>query len=1115
MLTDSDLEMLTSELDWVRRLALSLVHDRADADEIAQETWVTARRHAPTDRPLRPWLSRVVLNLVRMRARSRARREQREATAVAQVVDDHAPSPAELVDRVELQRTLVDAVLALREPYRATVLLHYVEGLSCRDIAHRLQIPDGTVRRRLKTALDDLRAALAPDRSRSGLWAVLTPLVGSPISVARIAMKKLVVALIIVAIVALGVGFALHHGRGSAKVLSANQAGGGGARVALGSAAVDSSDAQPWFVQAGASKRRVAGRVVFEGKPVAGAIVRLSDRDQLAAVPSGADGSFDFGMQAPGDVTVSAEAEDKTPAAITLALADPTVKSDKLVLELTACRARLYGSIVDASGGGIPKARLRVAGFGGTDANAAGEYSLCVPMGDSTVAIGADGYGGLSLPIHLVGAHHRNFELVPEAALAGKVVDESGAPVSRAHVLAVPQAIEGPHFLAQGGATSADDGTFHIDGLAPGRFSLIAEADGYGSTSTTAAVALAGTANKPITLVVSARTSIAGHVMMGGKPVAGARIAVAGGALLLPRGSYSQTDGSFVLDGVPAGQTKLTAGAYEVVTPKALVVPKLGIKDLTVEVSELAALRGRVLRKGQPVSAAVIQTTVGLTTQSDQDGQYEIRGLQPGTVQLTAQAFGTTNAFSPFTPVKLAAGEVTLHDIDLAGAAEVHGVVVDESGAPVPNVYVRLLEPRGDLGESMTDAQGHFVCTAMLGNSDYRAAVFPSPGARVAFPPATDYPTFKIADGNTILEGVKIAVKNERLTIAGRVVDSEGNAVSDVHVEAIGRGFAAGPAMLPSVRADQSGSFVITDLARGTYTVHAHAGDGSDVQIPNVAAGTAELQVRLDRPAMIDGTLSGFTTMPRVHARQITADLQLGNDAIMEGNHYTISGLAPGRYIVEALGDNENDGQTVDLKAGAVLHVDLKSRGKGTVVGTVLEFGTTNPVPQMNCYAAQSVGGLAGDIPQNAPTNDDTTTNERGEFKIGSPAGTARVMCFSVDGSFSVAGLDVTVAATGMTKAQLVAVRSVPPRSDPGFAIRPLTLPLVIAQVDPTGPAAAAGLKVGDIVITVDGASVKGLIPSGAMTLAWNHRPGTTVTLGVERGGKPMSIAFPVRAPTN
>ena len=111
------------------------------------------------DRPLRPWLARVVRNLVRTRRRGEARRDEREA-AYEHARGEEVATPAELVERVELQRVVAGEVLALAEPYRSTVLLHFFEGLTSVEIARRLGIPDSTVRGRLKTALDQLRAQL-------------------------------------------------------------------------------------------------------------------------------------------------------------------------------------------------------------------------------------------------------------------------------------------------------------------------------------------------------------------------------------------------------------------------------------------------------------------------------------------------------------------------------------------------------------------------------------------------------------------------------------------------------------------------------------------------------------------------------------------------------------------------------------------------------------------------------------------------------------------------------------------------------------------------------------------------------------------------------------------
>jgi len=319
---------------------------------------------------------------------------------------------------------------------------------------------------------------------------------------------------------------------------------------------------------------------------------------------------------------------------------------------------------------------------------------------------------------------------------------------------------------------------------------------------------------------------------------------------------------------------------------------------------------------------------------------------------------------------------------------------------------------------------------------------------------------------------------------------------------------------LPSIRADANGAFTIANLAKGSYTIHAHAGDGSEAELTGVAAGTTNVEIKLVRPGAIEGELVGFSTTPRVHARQVTQTLLIGNEAVIEGNTFSISGLTPGKYVVEALAGEENDGKSIEIKSGQVVKIQLKSRGKGRVEGLVYEFGSKAPIPNMNCVAAQSMGGQAGEVAP-GPATAGSTTDAKGVFSIPAPVGKARVMCFSQDGSFSVAGGDVEVAATAPGRIELAAVRVVPPPSDVGFRIKPLTLPLVIATVDPTGPAKASGLLPGDKVMTIDGASLEGLLPSSAMMLAWNHRPGTTMVIGVERAGAPVSIKIVAAKPRN
>ncbi|MEW6745190.1 MAG: sigma-70 family RNA polymerase sigma factor, partial [Planctomycetota bacterium] len=151
-------EELLAHVEWIRRFSRSLVSDASSADDIAQETWLTALKNSPpSDRPLKRWLVRVARNFARQRAREEGRRIRREEEVARPAAE---PSPPDVVEKVEAQRLVVDAVLALGEPYRTTVLLHYFEDLSSAEISRRENVPEGTVRWRLKRGLDEVRVKL-------------------------------------------------------------------------------------------------------------------------------------------------------------------------------------------------------------------------------------------------------------------------------------------------------------------------------------------------------------------------------------------------------------------------------------------------------------------------------------------------------------------------------------------------------------------------------------------------------------------------------------------------------------------------------------------------------------------------------------------------------------------------------------------------------------------------------------------------------------------------------------------------------------------------------------------------------------------------------------------
>lgn len=164
------IEELLAHAGWVRRLAARLVRDDGTADDVAQEVWAYALRSPPRDRTnLRAWLSAAVRNAARSLQRSQSRRAEREAVVATR---DHAPAAAELVERAQLHRDLVEQVLSLEEPHRAITLAHWFEEQSLAEIARRQDLTERVVKSRLDEAHAILRRRMDTASGGREVWSL-------------------------------------------------------------------------------------------------------------------------------------------------------------------------------------------------------------------------------------------------------------------------------------------------------------------------------------------------------------------------------------------------------------------------------------------------------------------------------------------------------------------------------------------------------------------------------------------------------------------------------------------------------------------------------------------------------------------------------------------------------------------------------------------------------------------------------------------------------------------------------------------------------------------------------------------------------------------------------
>lgn len=169
--------LVAGHQDRLYTIALRLLGDRRDAEEVAQDALVRAFRamHGyPRERiaalKLRPWLASIAVNLARNRRR---RHDDRQPPASLEPMldagfdpqSDGRTAPAVTADRREAQRELAVLLLRLTPAVRTAIVLRHVDGLSVAEVAEALGRPEGTVKAQVHRGLRELRALLeaSPD----------------------------------------------------------------------------------------------------------------------------------------------------------------------------------------------------------------------------------------------------------------------------------------------------------------------------------------------------------------------------------------------------------------------------------------------------------------------------------------------------------------------------------------------------------------------------------------------------------------------------------------------------------------------------------------------------------------------------------------------------------------------------------------------------------------------------------------------------------------------------------------------------------------------------------------------------------------------------------------
>lgn len=669
-------DVVLGELAGLRALARSLVHGDADADDLLQDTALAAMTTPPdSSRPVKPWLATVLRNRWRMDRRSRARRIAREEA----VVTDEQESTPDAIDRARALERLSTALVALDEPFRTVIIRRYMDNESCAQIARALGVPAGTVRWRLKTGLDRLRAALDESTPR---WRALLPL-GAAVKAKTVSISLVVLLLLLVA-----GGVAFFYKRKPAPASTTTPvASQPGPKPAIKVERVDEAGVPIAPLPPGevGSRATVEDVVAAEGGLISGRVINWSTGDGVAnaeltftgprgalTIRSDANGSFELAPDAPGVFSLTtivaqnflpyAPELEHSPVRVALA-AKQAVRGVTLFLFPAV---DYYGTVVDASGAPVAGARVHLADPPAGEqalekivnewtSDSKGKFVFHAPDGAVFEAVKGAKRGWAILDGNVATTHVMTIKIgdAPprDATIKGKTVDEQGAPIPDVLVTAYPQDKPGEDAPPRATvfATSGPDGAFTLEGVDKKPYVLVADENDRSPMHKPDV--MGGT--QDVTLTLEAGLPLAGDVVDSSeKPVSSytllvtkreglIRQAVTTRSIIDPRGHFS---------------VRVGKGDYELLVsasgwaPSAPVAVSAGTTDAKVKLASGATLVGsvvdadtgtplpyaRITREGAGGGASAQPANAGVVTRAD--GTFELTGIPAGPFAITIGA---------------------------------------------------------------------------------------------------------------------------------------------------------------------------------------------------------------------------------------------------------------------------------------------------------------------------------------------------------------------------------------------------------------------------------------------------------------------------------------------
>jgi RNA polymerase sigma factor (sigma-70 family) len=918
---------------FVRGVARSLVLDEQTADDVAQDTWLAALEHPPRRASgIRSWLGTVARRFSFRAKRGARRRAEREERAARPESHARVADPAQAL----MLREVIDAVLALDEPYRSTVLMRFYENLEPAEIAAREGIPAATVRTRLKRGLERLRGRFDGRHGgdRAAWMASLAPIAGLKLLPGTAAAA--VVTTATAATAALETGIALGGILMAKKVVVI--AGVAAALAAVVSVAVVISKRSNETVEPGGSRPTI----------------ELADTSPVPRRPAESDvkpGSLAPKPYVPGDedrapsegplvakgaphASVSGRVVDQQGAPqagvpVSLTIWQTALDGADVVVETQATNERRLQTRTEADGrfffDDLPaQAETRVRARPDLLCDAVRSVTITKPgpvdAGDLVAVAGGSVAGAVLLP---QGAPAKGVRVY-----AWKSSDESGFQFVRIARVAGDEARS---------AVTAANGQYRIDGLSEGEHQVGIAPEEHPDDARSGIKVKKGEVTWDVDFKLAAGVSLAGIVRgPGGEPVAGAIVSASQAEMKLDdpsrpamrtRTANTGPDGRFAIQGlrqepfnVRARKPGFVSATHESAVPGTEIALQLktsgvafgrvrnamtgaGVKDFSVKVANeplfQGPARGRVVRGAEAAKAAGVEESPEL---------FAVVDLPAVPVRLSVRA----EDFADFEVegVRAAPGDKTEIAVSLTPQATVRGVVRDPAGNPVLGARVvatNAKAPKSDVAEPGMRVRRRVISRRT------------APAAGATAPAAGDAP-----------EIARAAVSGEDGSFVIKSLPGGEYRLTATHA-----GFAESPAAVVAVKpGDAADGINLTLEAGGTFAGRALDADGNP--LPGAA-----VSLRKKGAGRFPGGIAG------VGGREPGVASSTGD--------FEISGLKAGEYVATlsdghgegnfhmavSFGDDEPsaDDVPVTIEAGKTTRKDLQMRPRASLAGVVRDGG--------------------------------------------------------------------------------------------------------------------------------------------------------------------------------